>query len=56
MCGMRMVCVHLLLFFCVCLRMCTCDILLSSASARRTCRLGSHNHSAASLTGGAPRG
>lgn len=56
MCGMRMVCVHLLLFFCVCLRMCTCDILLSSASARRTCRLGSRNRSAASLTGGAPRG
>lgn len=42
--------------FCVCLRMCTCDILLSSASARRTCRLGSRNRSAASLTGGAPRG
>ena len=33
-----------------------CDILLSSASARRTCRSGSRSRSAASWTGGAPRG
>lgn len=38
---------------CVCLWEGTVDDNLSSASAQRTCRLGSRNHSAASWTGGA---
>lgn len=52
MCGVGGEMVKMFVFVCVCVR----DILLSSASARRTCKWGSRNRSAASQRGGAPRG